>query len=91
MKRFALVLLALALSIPLIGCTENMVARRFGGKLKVELKENERLVNVTWKGNADSLWILTKPNTNNTPPTVYTFEEKSQFGMMEGKVIIIEQ
>ena len=59
--------------------------------MKVELKEGERLVNVTWKGNAESsLWVLTK-NDPTTPPTTYKFEEKSTFGVMEGKVIIVEK
>ena len=73
------------------GCTENTIVRRWGGTMKVELKEGERLVNVTWKGNADSsLWVLTKEDPN-TPPTTYKFEEKSSFGVIEGTVFIIEK
>jgi hypothetical protein len=73
------------------GCTENSIARKWGGTMKVELKEGERLVNVTWKGNKDSsLWVLTK-NAPNIPPTTYKFEEKSAFGVIEGTVLIIEK
>ena len=73
------------------GCTENNIARRWGGTMKVELKEGERLVNVTWKGNADSsLWVLTKKDST-IPPSTYKFEEKSAFGVIEGTVLIIEK
>ena len=73
------------------GCTENQMARNFGGTETIVLPKGRRLVNLTWKGDkgAANLWILTKEDT--TKPTTYYFEEKSDMGMMEGKVIINEQ
>ena len=89
-KIFGFALIALAM-FTMTGCTENTIVRRWGGTMKIELKEGDRLVNVTWKGNADSsLWVLTKEDPN-TPPTTYKFEEKSSFGMIEGTVIIVEK
>jgi len=75
------------------GCTENTQARMYGGTETIQLEEGVRLVNVTWKStgaytNSD-LWILTKKDTTN--PTTYYFKEKSNFGVMEGQVIIIEK
>jgi hypothetical protein len=72
------------------GCTENNKAKMWGGTETITLDPGKRLMNVTWKDkNGTSLWILTKQDT--TKPTTYTFEEKSSFGVMEGKVIIKEQ
>ena len=78
-------------TITLMGCTENEMARNFGGTETIDLPKGRRLVNITWKGEkgAANLWVLTKEDT--TKPTTYFFEEKSGFGVMEGKVIINEQ
>lgn len=70
------------------GCTENTRARVYGGTQTIELESGKRLVNVTWKEGSD-LWILTKVDT--TKPTTYQFQEKSNIGVWEGKVIIIEK
>lgn len=84
------VLLAVALMAGLSSCTENQKARAFGGTETINLEEGVRLVNVTWKGKEGSdLWILTKKDT--TKATTYYFKEKSNFGVMEGQVIIIEK
>jgi hypothetical protein len=83
-------LLSLALMIGLLSCTENQMARQFGGSETIELNPGDRLVNVTWKGKSGTdLWILTKKDT--TAPTQYSFKEKSNFGVWEGEIIIIEK
>ena len=71
-------------TITLMGCTENEMARNFGGTETIDLPKGRRLVNITWKGEkgAANLWVLTKEDT--TKPTTYFFEEKSGFGVMEG-------
>lgn len=82
----------LVLAITFTSCTENQMAKNFGGTETIQLEAGKRLVNITWKSNdkvSSSLWILTKMDT--TKPNTYTFEEKSSFGIMEGKVIIIEK
>lgn len=70
------------------GCTDNTRARVWGGTETIELEEGVRLVNVTWK-EGSSLWILTKKDT--TKASTYSFSEKSNLGVMEGNVIIIEK
>lgn len=70
------------------GCTDNTRARVWGGTETIELDEGVRLVNVTWK-EGSSLWILTKKDT--TKASTYSFSEKSNLGVMEGQVIIIEK
>ena len=79
MKRlFVLFIVAIAL----VSCTDNQIARSFGGTETIKLLPNEEFVNITWK--QDNLWIIVKDkNTGN-----FYAREKSSFGAMEGKVII---
>lgn len=74
-------------SFSIYGCTGNQSAKSWGGTQTITLEKDSRLVNITWKD--ASLWILTKNDT--TLPTTYTFEERSNVGMFNGKVIIQEQ
>ena len=85
---FGIFIVGVTLMTLLYGCTENTRARVYGGTQTIELESGKRLVNVTWK-EGSALWILTKEDT--TKPTTYRFEEKSNFGMMEGQVIIKEK
>jgi hypothetical protein len=89
-KIFGFALMAVAM-LSLTACTDNTIARKWGGSMTVELKEGERLVNVTWKAPENSLWILTKQNAGDTPPSVYKFKEDSRWGIIEGTVTIIEK
>ena len=89
-KIFGFALIAVAM-LAMTDCTDNTIARKWGGNMKVELKEGERLVNVTWKAPENSLWILTKQNAGNIPPSVYRFQEDSRWGIIEGSVTIIEK
>jgi hypothetical protein len=83
-------LLSLALMMGLLSCTQNQMVRQFGGSEIIQLNPGDRLVNVTWKGKSGTdLWILTKKDT--TTPTQYSFKEKSNFGVLEGEIIIIEK
>ena len=85
MKKVILGLFAIAF---FVSCTENHMAKKFGGKTTVELEPGVRLVNVTWKEPAE-LWVLTKKDT--TKPTTYSFKEHSSWGLVNGEVIIVEK
>jgi len=65
-----------------VSCTENQRAKNFGGTEEVRLKKNEILLNVTWKG--DQMWICTKDTSTGTS----YFREKSNWGLMEGTIIL---
>jgi uncharacterized protein YcfL len=75
-------------SLAIYGCTSKQNARMWGGTETITLEKGSRLVNISWKENS-SLWILTKKDT--TAPTTYTFEERSNAGIFNGKVIINEE
>ena len=81
-KVFVFVLAATFVALTLVSCTDNEMARNFGGTEEVALKPNEIVLTVTWKG--DELWICTKDTTSG----VVYFREKSSWGVMEGTVII---
>lgn len=69
------------------GCS-NYSAKYLGGTMQLKLEPNQKLVNVTWKD--DSLWYLTRPMKEDEEPEVLTFNSKSEFGILEGTVIITE-
>lgn len=71
-----------------LGFNYNPIARRLGGNITVELNPNRKLVDANWKG--DSLWIITREMKEDEFPETYTYQEDSTYGMLEGKVTIIE-
>lgn len=82
------VLLAAVLCVfCLAGCQG--AARSLGGTVTIKLEPNVKLEEITWKDDS-SLWYLTRPMTADDVPETHTFQESSEFGMIEGKVIIIE-
>lgn len=70
-------------------CTKNQRVKQFGGKATVELPAGQKLVHCTWKDS--NLWYLTRPMTQKDSAETYTFQEKSNFGMIEGTYIIKER
>jgi hypothetical protein len=85
MKRLFILLVVVVL---LSSCTDNMMSRNFGGKQTINIPENQKLVNATWKN--DDLWVLTKPMSAKDSAEVYYFVEKSSFGVMEGEITLVE-
>lgn len=70
------------LSLMLFSCTSNEMAKQFGGTQTIELKPNEKLLNITWKDN--DMWALTIDTTTN----IQYFREFSNYGIWEGEVIV---
>lgn len=68
--------------IAFTSCTENQRAKNFGGTEEIQLNKNEIVLNVTWK--ETQMWICTK----DTVTGITYFREKSNWGMMEGTVIL---
>lgn len=87
MKRL-MCLAAVVATIAVAGCTANSRARTFGGTATENLPKGQKLVNMTWKD--DHLWILTRPMTDADVAQTYQFVESSSWGLMNGKVIVIE-
>lgn len=93
-KKFILfaILIVTAMIIVLIWrSTDQLRAKKFGGTMKVNIEQGHKLVNVTWKEN--DLWILSRPIKEGEVIEVepYVFQQKTSFGIKEGKVEIFEQ
>ena len=73
----------------LSSCTDNTRVKNFGGTAVLNLRSDQKLVNVTWKN--DELWVLTKTRTSaDTSYNTYNFSEKSSWGVIEGTYTIVE-
>ena len=86
-------ILAIALlSLTLVSCTDNQNAALYGGTTKIDLPPGEKLENITWKTRdmSVSLWYLTTKRDPSEAPKTHTFKESSSYGVMQGKVIIVE-
>lgn len=70
-------------------CTEQHVARRYGGKLNIELPKGERLMMATWK--ESNLFYLTEPMDSGYIPKKKVFRESSNFGIWEAEITFIER
>lgn len=81
MSKFKLMLTILFV-VSLFGCTHNQRARRYGGKEYLQLKQNEVLINITWK--ESNMWVLTKDTISN----IKYFRESSSWGIWQGEIII---
>lgn len=83
------IVLLILVCLTMVSCTDNSRAKLYGGNIKLELPENTKLVNITWK--EEQIWYLTKPMKSNDSAETYTFQEESGFGIVEGSVTIIEK
>jgi len=55
-------------------CTDNQRAKSFGGTSTINLPAGEKLVTVTWKGEAD-IWYLTRPMKSTDSVETYYFHQ----------------
>lgn len=81
MKKY-LLLVALAISSVCFSCTDNQMARNYGGTEEITLPKNHQLLNVTWK--EDDMWVISKDTITN----ICYAHEKSSFGILEGTIVI---
>lgn len=71
----------------LTGC--NNAAKNYGGSITLELDPGRKLEEITWK--EDSLWYLTRPMRDGEQAETHIFKCKSEFGVFEGSVTVIEK
>ncbi len=79
MRKLTMVAITL---LALVSCTDNQKARSFGGTETVKLEPNEKFINITWKQN--NLWLIVQDTVTGN----YYAREKSNFGVLQGKVVI---
>ena len=88
MKK-VLFILAVALVICTASCTENIRARKMGGKMTVNLPKGKKLINATWKDT--NLWYLVEDMEDGYVPKTKHMYEESPHGLIEGEVVFIEK
>ena len=90
MKKIKIIALVmtLILTLGLVGCTSQEMAKSFGGETTINLPAGQKLEGITWK-DAD-LWYLTRPMRADEEPETHTFAESSSFGIWEGTVTVVE-
>jgi hypothetical protein len=64
------------------------MARTWGGTQTIELKPGERVMNCTFK--EDDIWLLLRNDSASSPDTCF-FVEQSSYGLLEGRVVIVEK
>ena len=84
-KKYLFLLFAL---VAMYSCTENQMARSYGGKMTIELPKGEKLINATWK--ESNLFYLTEPMEEGYIPKSKKFRESSNFGVWESEITFVE-
>lgn len=82
-KNILLAIMVLSLT----GCQNT--TKYWGGSMTIELPKGQKLEEITWKDDSD-LWYLTRPMREDEVAETHTFQESSEFGVLEGTVTIIE-
>lgn len=77
-------------TVLLAGC-DQYAARHGVGSMDLALPCNQKLVNITWKGEDAQLWYLMRTMTAEDLPDHYTFKGKTTLGVLNGQVNIKEQ
>lgn len=85
MKKYLFLLFAL---VAMCSCTQNQMARTYGGKMTIELPKGEKLINATWK--EANLFYLTEPMEEGYIPKSKKFRESSNFGVWESEITFVE-
>lgn len=85
MKKYLFLLFAL---VAMCSCTQNQMARNYGGKMTIKLPKGEKLINATWK--EANLFYLTEPMEEGYIPKSKKFRESSNFGVWESEITFVE-
>ncbi len=68
---------------------DQYISKNLGGNSTIKLQPGERLVEVTWKNDAD-LWYLVEPMDSDYTPKTKVFKESSNLGVLSGTITFIE-
>jgi hypothetical protein len=68
----------------ILSCTENKTAKMFGGTEQIKIKPSEKIRGVTWS--KENLWVLIEDTVSHK---IY-LQEKSSFGLLEGKIEFVK-
>lgn len=90
MKKFVMAaVLAFAYIAVLAGCTQQNMAKHWGGTVNQDLPPGQKFVTISWE--EDNMWVATRPMLPGEKPETITVQESSSFGMMQGTIILHER
>lgn len=81
-------ILSLLSIVFVLGCSEQLETREYGGTMEIILEKGDKLVNISWKDN--DLWYLVRPMNPEDSAITYYYKESAETGK-NGTVIIHEQ
>lgn len=73
----------------LTSCTEQYVARQFGGNVEIEVPAGYKVTSATWK--EDNIFYFIEPMEDDYTPKEKKFIESSSYGVLESEVIFVEK
>lgn len=85
---FIIVIIMVFMLLMASSCTENHMARKFGGTVKVEVEPGYKVTSATWKD--DDLFYFIEPMEEGYIPKEKKFIESSSYGVLESTVIFKE-
>lgn len=85
-KIIAGIMFLVVMGFSLTGCKS--VAKKMGGTISIDVPKGQKVIEATWKDS--DVWYLTRPMRKDEKPETFTFQEDSNFGIIEGKVIFKE-
>lgn len=89
MTKWLWLVIAILLSVGIYAGIDNQaITKTMGGTTTVILEPNRKLVSLSWKDN--NLWVLSRNMEPRETPDTYHYDERSRFGVLEGRVIVIE-
>ena len=80
------IVLLTVMGFSLTGCKS--IAKNYGGTVTIDVPKGQKVIEATWKDS--DVWYLTRPMREDEKPETFTYQEDSNFGIMEGKVIFKE-
>ena len=88
MKKFFKLMVIVFITIFTSSCTENYIARTYGGTVKVEVEPGYKVTSATWK--ETDLFYFIEPMEDDYTPKTKKFIESSSLGILESEVIFYE-
>lgn len=80
--------IALAVLATMTACTSQQRAKGYGGTATIHVPKGQKVISATWK--KLDLWYLTRPMRQDEQPETLTLRESSDFGVMQGSVVLQE-
>jgi hypothetical protein len=83
------ILFIIATIMLLTSCTEQYMARQFGGNVEIEIPAGYKVTSATWKD--DNIFYFIEPMEDEYTPKEKKFIESSSYGVWESEVIFVEK